>query len=130
LSTSLIEYAVLRYDRGELDEAERLAVEGEAMGDVEDLINFSRGRAVRARIAADRGDDGRAMALAQNAFDYAFRTDFPSEHGEAWEVLAHVHRRAGRLDEAREAYGEAASIWARYGWTGNAERVRRLLEEL
>jgi class 3 adenylate cyclase/tetratricopeptide (TPR) repeat protein len=130
LSTSLIEYAGLRYDRGELDEAERLAVEGEEMGDVEDIINFSRGRALRARIAADRGDEDKAMALAQNAFDYAFRTDFPSEHGEAWEALAHVHRRAGRLDEARKAYGEAASIWTQYGWTANADRVRRLLEEL
>jgi len=130
LSTCLIEYGELRYLRGELEEAERLAIEGETLGDPQDLINFSRGRRLRALIAADRGDDESAMALAKDALDYAFRTDFPSEHGGAHEALGHVHRRAGRTAEARAAYEEAAAIWRRYGWTAATARVDGLLVEL
>ena len=130
LSTTLVELAETRYDLGELDEAERLAVEAEQMGGPDDVINFSRGRALRAVIAADRGSDDQALRLASSAAEYAFRTDFPAEHGRAHEALGHVHRRAGRTAEARSEYERALDVWERYGWTADAAEARRLLVEL
>ena len=96
----------------------------------DDVVNFSRGRSVRAQIAADRGDDGAALELAHSALEHAERTDFPNEHGRAYEALGHVHRRAGRADDARAAYAHALEVWERYGFTADAGRVRPLLTEL
>jgi tetratricopeptide (TPR) repeat protein len=93
-------------------------------------VNFSKGRALRARVAADRGDHDAALDLALSAAEHGYRTDFPSVHGEAHETLAHVHLKAGRVDEARSEYERALAIWERYGWTANAARVRELLVEL
>ncbi|MGN6796748.1 MAG: AAA family ATPase [Gaiellaceae bacterium] len=130
MSTSLIEYAELKYAQGELEEAERLAVEGEELGDSEDKVNFSKGRRLRALIAADGGDDAAAMRLLQSALDYALRTDFPDEQASGFAALGHIHHLAGRTSEARTAYEQAVEIWSRYGWTANAKRVRELLVEL
>jgi tetratricopeptide (TPR) repeat protein len=130
MSTTLIDLADLHYARGELEEAERLTLEGEKLGGPEDRINFSKGHRLRAVIAADRGDDASAMALAHTAIEHALRTDFPHEHGGAYEALAHVHARAGRIDDARAAYKQAAEVWARFGWPADARRVEQLLVEL
>jgi class 3 adenylate cyclase/tetratricopeptide (TPR) repeat protein len=130
LSTTSIELGETMYDLGDFDEAERLAVEAEQMGGPDDVINFSRGRALRAVIAADRGFDDQALELAHSAREYAFRTDFPGEHGRAHEALGHVHRRAGRLTDARSQYEHALIVWERYGFAASAAEARRLLEEL
>jgi class 3 adenylate cyclase/tetratricopeptide (TPR) repeat protein len=130
MSTTLIDVADLRYARGELEEAERLSLEGEELGGPEDQINFSKGHRLRAAIAADRGDDASALALAHTAIEHALRTDFPHEHGGAYEALAHVHARAGRRAEARAAYEKAAEVWTRFGWPARARRVEQLLVEL
>jgi tetratricopeptide (TPR) repeat protein len=130
LSTTLVEYGEMLYGAGDAEEAERLATEGERLGGPEDVVNFSKGRGVRARIAADRGDDVAAVEFAQSAVEYAERTDFPREHGRAYEALGHVHRRAGRADDARAAYAHALEVWERYGFTADAGRIRGLLAEL
>jgi tetratricopeptide (TPR) repeat protein len=130
VSTALIDYAETLLARGDATEAERLAEEGEASGGPDDLVNFSKGRALRARVAADRGEDQVALELAHSARDYAYRTDFPSQHGGTHEALGYVHRRAGRGDDARTEYERALEIWQRYGWAANEKRVRELLEEL
>jgi class 3 adenylate cyclase/tetratricopeptide (TPR) repeat protein len=130
MSTMLIDMAELQYVRGEPEEAERLTLEGEGLGGPDDQINFSKGHRLRAVIAADRGDDATALALAHRAIEHAFRTDFPHEHGGSYEALAHVHSRAGRIDEARAAYESAAEIWTRFGWTAKARSVEQLLVEL
>ena len=130
LSTTLIELGETRYDMGDLDEAERLAVQGEQIGGPDDVLNFSKGRALRAVIAADRGADEQALELARSAFEHAFRTDFPAEHGRAHEALGYVHRRAGRTDEARSEYEQALAIWERYGFAASAAEARELLVQL
>jgi len=130
LSTTLIELARVRYDLGEPDEAERLAIEGERLGGPADVINFSRGRSLRAIVAADRGDHDQALELARSSYDYAHRTDFPVEHGTAHETLGYVLSRAARRAEARTHYEQALQVWERYGFTAEAVRVRRLLAEL
>jgi tetratricopeptide (TPR) repeat protein len=130
LSTGLVELGVTHHLAGDLDEAERLAIAGEELGAAEDVINFARGRRVRALVAADRGDLDRAEELARDSFAHAYRTDFPAEHGEAHETLAYVLRAAGRTDGARAEYALALAEWERYDWKRRAERVRRLLVEL
>jgi tetratricopeptide (TPR) repeat protein len=130
LSTTLIDYAAVVHALGDPDEAERLVAEGTEMGGPDDVVNFTKGRAVRAVIAAERGDDTAALELAESSVDYAFRTDFPHEQGNALETLGRVHRSAGRNDDARAAYQRAGEIWERYGWTANAKRVRELLVQL
>ncbi len=130
LSTTLVEYGETRYAQGHLDEAERLALEGERLGGPEDLINYARGRSLRARIAADRGDNDKAVELARSSAEFAFRTDFPDDQGRAHETLGHVHARAGRVDDARHEYEQALAVWERYRWSANAVRVRQLLVEL
>ena len=130
LSTVLCQEAMVQYHAGNLDDAERLAIDGEELGAQEDVINFAMGRAVRARVAADRDDHRGGEELARSAIDYAYRMDFPRPRGLAHEALAYVHRAAGRLDDARAEYERALEIWERYDWRFNAELVRRLLVEL
>jgi class 3 adenylate cyclase/tetratricopeptide (TPR) repeat protein len=130
LSTTLVDHAAVLYELGELEEAEARAIRGEELGSPEDFVNFPRGRGLRAKIAADRGDDEAALALARSSLEHALRTDFPSEHGGVHEALAHVHAKAGRKDEAREELAQALAVWERYEWTANAERVRALLVQL
>ena len=129
-STVLIQLGMAKYGLGERAEAERLAVEGEELGAAEDTVNFSRGRRLRAFVAADRGDLEEAEALARDALAYAYRTDFPDEHGGAHEALGYVHAAAGRMDEARAEYVRAAEAWEQFDWIAKAARVRALLEEL
>ena len=130
LSTTLVSAAGLRYEQGDHEEALRLAAEGERLGGAEDVINFAMAARVRARIAADEGNHEGALLLAREASEYAHRTDFPVEHGETHDTLAYVHRRAGRVAEARDEYEQALAIWERYCWAADAELVRASLAEL
>jgi class 3 adenylate cyclase/tetratricopeptide (TPR) repeat protein len=130
LSTALIGFGATLYLLGDLDEAERLAIEGEEMGATDDVVNFSRGRRLRALIAADRGELAQAEELARSAIDYAYRTDFPEERAGTHDALGYVLRAAGRTDEARTEYECALAEWKLYGWTRRAELVQELLVEL
>jgi class 3 adenylate cyclase/tetratricopeptide (TPR) repeat protein len=130
LSTVLCQESLPHYQRGDLDDAERLAVEGEQLGAEEDVVNFAWGRSVRARIAVDRGNHAAAEELARSALDYGYRTDFPRMQGEVHEALAYVLAKAGRLDDARAEYERALEIWERYDWLYQAEQVRKLLVQL
>ena len=129
-STTLINFATALYTRGEVDEAARLAVEGEDLGAAEDVVNFAYGRALRARIAADQGTPDAAEVLAREALAYAYETDFPTVHATAHEALAHVLLATGRLDEARDQLQHARQLWQRYGHLAEAERTGDLLTTL
>ena len=65
-STTMINYAMIVYQLGDVDEAERLAIEGEEIGAVEDVSTSPR-PGLRARISADRGDPDGAERLARSA---------------------------------------------------------------
>ena len=112
------------------DAAERLALEGEALGGPEDLFNYTCGQRIRALVALERGDFGEAEELARSALDFGYRIDFPRYRGEAHVALGDVLRAAGRIDEARTEYTAALELWDGLGWTGKAEPVRQLLVQL
>ncbi len=130
LSTSLIRLAHVLYLRGEPEEAERLAIEGEAMGASEDVINFAWGRALRAMVLADRGEFEEAESLARQAESYAYKTDFSWAHAAAHETLAQVLASGGRADEARRERERVIEIYESYGNAFEADRARALLVEL
>jgi len=126
-STTLVSLAQVLYERGQPEEAARLALEGEQTGAAEDVVNFAYGRALRALIAADQDAHDTADRLAREALDYAYQTDFPAVHATAHEALAHVLNAAGRLDEARAELERALQLWQRYGYSARAEQTRARL---
>jgi tetratricopeptide (TPR) repeat protein len=128
-STTTINLAETLYALGDVDHAERLAVQGEEMGAAEDVVNFAAGRALRAHISVDRGELAEAERLARSAVEYAERTDFPSVHATAHEALAHALV-GEAVEEARAEYGRAAELWSRYGYRVRADRARELLVQL
>jgi tetratricopeptide (TPR) repeat protein len=129
-STTLVQIALLEYDLGDLDEAERVAVEGEELGSEDDFVNFALGRAVRARIAADRGRQDAARKLIESALEYAYETDFPFAHAAAHKAHAHVLSAAGHPDEARAALERAVELYESVGNVFEARRTQELLVEL
>jgi tetratricopeptide (TPR) repeat protein len=129
-STNFVWTAEVLYDLGELEEAERCALEGEEMGADEDFVNFAMGRAVRARVAADRGDNDEAAGLAEQALHYASLCDFPEVHGKVDLAVAHVHEAAGRNGEARAVLERALERFDHFGNVVEADRTRAQLVAL
>jgi class 3 adenylate cyclase/tetratricopeptide (TPR) repeat protein len=129
-STVSIELGESLFEVGHPLEAERLAIEGEDMSSADDLVNFTLGRGLRARILADRGETEAAEALALQAVAYARRSDFPQIHGRADHALAHVRRAQGRVEESRTLLEQAARAHASRGDTVMAARMRELAVEL
>ncbi len=125
-STALINLAQTLYERGDVDEAERLAIEGEELGAAEDVINFAWGRELRARIATGRGEAATAEQLAREALEYVYRTDFPGMHASAHDALARALAAAGRREEARREAARALELWEHFGFTFETERARAL----
>jgi ATP/maltotriose-dependent transcriptional regulator MalT len=129
-STSIIRLAQALYRDGDVEQAERLAIEGEELGAEEDVVNYAIGRALRARIATDRRAHDEGEALARQALDFAYKTDFPWVHADAHASLAYALAAAGRTKEARDELETALARYLSYGNTFEAERTRALLVEL
>ena len=129
-STYVIYLAEALYQSGDLEEAERRAIEGEELGAQEDVVNYAFGRGLRARIAADRGAHDEADSLAREGIKYAYKTDFPSVHAQAHKALAHTLAAAGRTDDARAELKHAVECFESYGNTFEADQARALLVEL
>jgi len=115
------------YTCGELDEAERFAIEGETMGGVDDVVNFAYGRSVRAMTLADRDQPIEAEKLGRSALVYAQETDLPEVHAFAYLTLAHVLRQSGRSDEARPLMELAIGSYETRGDVCSSAKVRELL---
>ena len=129
-STTLINLGEVLYERGQADEAMRLALEGEQLGAAEDVVNYAWGRGLRARITADRGSYREAESLAREAFTYAYETDFPRVQAGAHRALGYTLAHANRQNEARTELEQALSLWLRYGYRTEAEKTRAVLEQL
>jgi class 3 adenylate cyclase/tetratricopeptide (TPR) repeat protein len=130
LSTTAMNLAFALERVGRVAEAEA-AVERSAQlstpGDVVDVAGLA---AVRAALAARRGDAQTALAELRLAVD----TDEPLElfqlRGWIYETAVHVHARLGRRDEAL-AWGERAlELMRRKGDVAWAARIEELLAEL
>jgi class 3 adenylate cyclase/tetratricopeptide (TPR) repeat protein len=129
-STASIDFGEALYALGDLEAAERLAVDAESMSSSDDLANFAAGRALRAKILADRTDYAAAKKLAQEAIGYAERSDFPLLHGRTYEALAYVLRADGHTEEAAQLIERAVAAHETHGDVVLASRARTLLVEL
>jgi class 3 adenylate cyclase len=129
-STSAVFLAIALELVGRLDEAERLAIEGEEAGGPADVVNFAVGRAVRARVAAQRGELAEAERFGRDAVRYALEMDFLWVHGEAYRALAFAQAAAGRQDEARSSLESALAAYRDKGDLPMVDLTERLLAEL
>jgi tetratricopeptide (TPR) repeat protein len=115
---------------GRFDEAERLLEEARAVPLPGSGVRVSAA-AAEALLLAQRGELEQAEALARKAVATAeTRTDNVWWQATTHEDLATVLKRAGRIDEAREAFRRSLAIWERKGCLPCAERVREQLDSL
>jgi tetratricopeptide (TPR) repeat protein len=114
-STSLAYLAVALQAAGRPEEAERAALDSEAISAPDDFINFAMGRGARALVLAGRGELEQAEELARSAVEYALRTDFPLTTADALAALARVLRETDRQRQAEEALAQAAELYEAKG---------------
>ena len=89
--------AAVLLEKGDLDEAWRLATIGVDTSSSDDVISQAAGRAIQARVLARRGEGDAAAALGREAVAIIGATDYLATHGEMLEHLAHVlHARRDR----------------------------------
>ena len=123
-SSATVYLAKALYLTGQMDEAERMALDAEEESAAEDVINYAISHEVRARIHTDRGDHEHAEQLARSAIDYAFRTDFPILRGNSLLALAHVLHAAGQAGESADAAARAIACYDQKGDRIAADRAR------
>ena len=129
-STMACYLAEALYRQGRFDEAEQLALEGQALATGDDFVTQNRTRAIQAKVLAQWGDTARAEELAREAVEIVGATDSYGEHGLALMDQAEVLRLAVKLDESRTALEAALALFERKEATSPAARARALLADL
>src|SRR5262249_42778400 len=110
---------------GRFEEAERLLDEARAVPPRGSGSIRVMAAAAEALLLAQRGELEQAEALARTAVDAAeAQTDAVRFQAGTHEDLATVLRRAGRIDEAREALERSLELWERKGCLPCAQRIR------
>jgi tetratricopeptide (TPR) repeat protein len=112
------------YAQGRDEEAGPLTEISEQLAAREDLLTQVVWRRVRAKVMAREGRVDEAEDLAQEAVTISESTDFLNTRADALVDLAHVHRRAGRLDEARTALAKGLALYEEKGNQVAAKRTR------
>jgi class 3 adenylate cyclase/tetratricopeptide (TPR) repeat protein len=114
------------YQRGRLDESERVAVEATELGASDDVVTQGVAGAVRAAVLARRGQLEEATALAARAWETIDGSGLLWESRSA-ELIADVHELAGRPDEARRFRELALERYERKENVVMAARIRERL---
>jgi tetratricopeptide (TPR) repeat protein len=122
--------ALVLYERGDYEEAERFTRESERAGSDEDVATQVGWRTARAMVAAQKGDFEQAEELAREAVRRALATEYVQTIAEAQLSLGEILRHAGRVAEAREATQAALEIFERKDFLLSAGAVRAKLAEL
>jgi class 3 adenylate cyclase/tetratricopeptide (TPR) repeat protein len=113
--------------QGRLDEAEELSRTCEQVALVDDAEAQSIWRRVRAQAIAPRGEETKAISLAEDAVVIIRKTDSPLLKGDALRDLAEVFRLSGRPDDGVGPLREALDLYQAKGNTIGAERARLAL---
>jgi class 3 adenylate cyclase/tetratricopeptide (TPR) repeat protein len=125
-STLAVGVGICLYQRGLLDDAERMALEGAGLGSSDDVVTQGGADAVRAAVHARRGQLEEATALAARAWETIGGSAFLWASRSA-ELIADVHELAGRADEARRFREVALERYERKQNVVMAARMRELL---
>ncbi len=115
---------------GRFDEAELQAVLGRTLGEEHDIATQSLWRQVQARVDSSRGLRAQAESLAREAVALTERTDALNAQAVALADLAEVLVRAGQIDEAVAALGQALERCERKKNVAGATQIRSRLAQL
>jgi class 3 adenylate cyclase/tetratricopeptide (TPR) repeat protein len=99
-STTATHLADALHQLGRDAEAERFADLSLELASTDDIASQARGRAVKAKVLAARGNHVAAHQLAREAVELSEHTDDLYMHGQVLMALAEILRVAGRNDEA------------------------------
>ena len=122
--TTAAHLAEALYAQGRDEDAGPLTEISEQLAAREDLLTQVVWRRVRAKVMARQGRIDEAEDLAQEAVAISESTDFLNTRADALVDLADIHRRAGRLDEARTAIVKGIALYEEKGNRVAAERTR------
>jgi hypothetical protein len=125
MSTTAGYVAEAMYRLGRLDEAERYADITRANASEDDVASQVQWRSVRGKLLARRGQIEEGERLAAGSLELAAATDQFVFQALACADLAETLQVAGKVDEARRRYLEAAYLYDRKGATFLAEKARR-----
>ena len=103
------------YAQGRDEDAGPLTEISEQLAARDDLLTQVVWRRVRAKVMARQGRIDEAEDLAREAVTISESTDFLNTRADALVDLADVHRRAGRLDEARTAAAKGIALYEEKG---------------
>jgi tetratricopeptide (TPR) repeat protein len=100
---------------GRYVEADEFTRRSEAAARANDVLANVHWRSARAKVLAGQGKLESALALAGEAVDFAYESDFLNAHGDALLSLAEVLELSGKADEAGRAVGAASALYERKG---------------
>ncbi len=109
-------------EQGEVDEAELMAAESEALAG-QNLKTAIAWRVAKAQVLAARGDAQAGVTLAREAVGIAAATDLVLDHADACVALGDLCERAGDAAGAREARADAQRLYEAKGATVPAQRL-------
>ncbi len=115
--------------RGEIDEAELMAGESEALAG-QNLKTAIAWRIARAEVHAARGDAAAGVTVAEEAVKIAAGTDLVLDHADACVVLAELRALSGDADGAEQARADARRLYEAKGATVPAARLADARDEV
>ena len=117
-------------DLERFDEAEANVNRSRELSAEDDFASQAAWRMAQARVLSHRGEHEEAVALADEAVAINQTTDYLTWQAESDEVRGMVLANAGRLEEARAAFGRSLERFERKGVVPAVERVRGRLASL
>jgi tetratricopeptide (TPR) repeat protein len=128
--TTAAHLAEALYALGRDEEARQLTEVSEELAARDDLLTQVVWRRVRAKVLARQGRLDEAEELGQEAVTIGESTDFLNTRADALVDLAHIHRQAGRLDEANAAVAKGIALYEAKGNRVALEQTRAHLAVL
>ena len=128
LATVLSMQSLAALALGRPDEALSLTAKAVEIAVQDDIDPHVRDHVVRGRVAAQRGDFGRAAELIQQAGRIIEPTDFAGAHLDVALARAEIGRLAGQTEEERAALEDALAIAEAKGHAVAMERIRARLD--
>jgi class 3 adenylate cyclase/tetratricopeptide (TPR) repeat protein len=128
LATVLSMQSLAALELGRPEEALSLTAKAVEIAVQDDVDPHARDHVVRGRVAAQRGDFGRAAELIQEAGRIIEPTDFAGAHLEVALARAEIARLAGQTEEERSALEDALAIAEAKGHAVAMERIRARLD--
>ena len=128
LATVLSMQSLAALELGRPDEALSLTAKAVEIAVQDDVDPHVRDRIIRSRVAAQRGDFGRAAELIQEAGRIIEPTDFAGAHLDVALARAEIARLAGQTEEEHAALEDALTIAEAKGHALAMGRIRARLD--